>query len=65
MQWELLIVSKVLELVQWAKDCIKDAFDARDLGEAKLYLGMTIERGKASTSRSPLVMLALWERDAC
>ena len=43
---DILIVSKVLELVQWAKDCIKDAFDARDLGEAKLYLGMTIVRDR-------------------
>ena len=43
---DILIVSKDLALVQWAKDCIKDAFDARDLGEAKLYLGMTIERDR-------------------
>ena len=43
---DILIVSSDMELVDWAKGNIMTAFDAHDLGEAKLFLGMTIVRDR-------------------
>ena len=43
---DILIVAKDLPAVAWAKEKIMTTFEARDLGEAKLYLGMTIERDR-------------------
>ena len=43
---DILIVAKDLSMVAWAKNKIMGAFKARDLNEAQLYLGMTIQRDR-------------------
>ena len=40
---DLLVAAKELTSVEWAKCKIKDIFDARDMGEAEVYLGMLIK----------------------
>ena len=47
---DILIAAKDISAVEWAKDKVKGAFDARDLAEAKLYLNMTIERDRARST---------------
>ena len=47
---DILIAAKEPTSIEWAKGKIKTAFEARDLGEAKLFLGMIIERDRASLS---------------
>lgn len=45
---DLLIAASSLEAVNQAKGTLMAAFDARDLGEAKLFLGMTVERDRTN-----------------
>ena len=47
---DMLVAAKELSSVEWAKCKIKDIFDARDLGEAQVYLGMLIKRDRANLS---------------
>ncbi len=47
---DLLVAAKELSSVEWAKCKIKDTFDARDMGEAEVYLGMLIKRDRANLS---------------
>ena len=47
---DILIAAKESSSIEWAKSKIKTAFEARDLGEAKLFLGMVIERNRVSSS---------------
>lgn len=43
---DILIVSKTLDRINEIKQSLMGAFDARDLGEANLFLGMTIVRDR-------------------
>lgn len=45
---DILIASKDMSMVQDIKDRLMGTFDARDLGEASTYLGMTIARDRGS-----------------
>ena len=44
---DILIAAKTLSSVTKVKKQLMEAFDARDLGEAKFFLGMTIERDRS------------------
>jgi hypothetical protein len=45
---DTLIIAKDLNTVTYIKEQLMSAFDARDLGEAKLFLGMTITRDRSA-----------------
>jgi Reverse transcriptase (RNA-dependent DNA polymerase) len=47
---DIIVAAKELAAVEWAKNKIKTVFEARDLGEAQIYLGMLIERDRARQS---------------
>ena len=47
---DILIAANSLSSIEWAKSKIMTVFEARDLGEAHMYLGMLIERDRASFS---------------
>ena len=47
---DILIAANSLSSIEWAKSKIMTVFEARDLGEAHIYLGMLIERDRASFS---------------
>lgn len=45
---DILIITDTLQQANDIKESLMTAFDARDLGEAKFFLGMTIERDRAA-----------------
>jgi hypothetical protein len=45
---DILIAAPSRAAIESVKKSVLDAFDARDLGEAKLFLGMTISRDRAN-----------------
>lgn len=45
---DILIAAPTLDRVQEIKDGLLKAFDARDMGEAQFFLGMTIERDRVN-----------------
>jgi Reverse transcriptase (RNA-dependent DNA polymerase)/gag-polypeptide of LTR copia-type/Integrase core domain/GAG-pre-integrase domain len=45
---DLLIAGKLISDVQHVKDMLMSAFDARDLGEAKYFIGMEIVRDRSA-----------------
>ena len=47
---DILIAAQSLSSVEWAKRKVMTAFEARDLGEAQIYLGMLIERDRTRQS---------------
>ena len=47
---DILNAANSLSSTKWAKSKIMTIFEARDLGEAHIYLGMLIERDRASFS---------------
>ena len=47
---DILIAAQSISSVEWAKHQIMSAFEARDLGQAHIYLGMLIERNCTSHS---------------
>ena len=47
---DILIAAQSLSSVEWAKSKVMTAFEARDLGEAQIYLGMLIERDRTRQS---------------
>ena len=47
---DMLIAAKKLAEVEGVKKALLSSFDARDLGEASLFLGMTIERDRSRKS---------------
>ena len=61
---DILVVSKDLGAVKWAKDKIMTAFDARDLGQARLYLGLTIERDRQARTLKLLQQYGLSDAKA-
>jgi len=49
---DILIVANCPEDVTWATDAMQSAFDARDLGDAHVYLGITIARDRDARKRT-------------
>jgi len=47
---DLFIIGPSVEIINDIKSTLMSAFDARDLGEANLFLGMTITRDRANRS---------------
>ena len=47
---DILIAANSLSSIEWAKSKIMTVFEAMDLGEAHIYLGMLIEHARASFS---------------
>jgi NifU-like protein involved in Fe-S cluster formation len=46
---DILVIAKTLKEVTDTKTALLNTFDARDMGDAKYFLGMTIERDRVNS----------------